>query len=141
MVLVDTTIWSLALRRRRKDLSAEQQRLVREWASLVEAGRVVLVGPIRQEILSGIRRESDFAVVQRRLNAFGYLEILPGDYDRAAVFFNTCRAKGLTGTPTDLLLCAVAERVGVPVFTTDADFVRYAKLLPIRLHTPRARKA
>lgn len=133
-VLVDTTIWSLALRRRTRDLNHRERLLVQEWASLVEAGQVLLIGPIRQEILSGIRRESEFLAVRTRLSAFGCIEILPEDYDQAAAFFNACRGKGFAGTAIDLLICAVAARADAPIFTTDEDFVRYAELLPIRLH-------
>ena len=140
-VLVDTSIWSLAIRRRRDDLSAEEKRLVREWTSLVKRSQAALVGPIRQEILSGIRRESDFTTIRQQLSSFAYLPILPQDYDQAAAFFNTCRAKGLTGAPIDLLICAVAARLNVAIFTTDTDFKLYAKHLPIRLHKPRRRKA
>jgi predicted nucleic acid-binding protein len=138
-VLVDTTIWSLALRRRGNDLNPEEQHLLQEWGSLVASGQVALVGPIRQEILSGIRRESDFVAMQRQLSAFGYLEVVAGDYDRAAVFFNVCRSNGVSGTPIDLLICAVAERLDLPIFTTDADFALFAKYLPIRLHVRRKR--
>ncbi len=135
-VLVDTTIWSLALRRRSHDLNRRERLLVQEWASLVESGQVLLIGPIRQEILSGIRRESDFLAVRKRLSAFGCIEILPEDYDQAAAFFNICRDRGLAGTPIDLLICAVASRADVPIFTTDEDFSRYVDILPIRLHKP-----
>ena len=140
-VLVDTSIWSLAIRRRRGDLNAREKSFVREWIRLVESGQAALIGPIRQEILSGIRHESDFAVVRHRLSAFAYLPVLPQDYDQAAAFFNACRAKGVTGTPIDLLICAVADRRKVAIFTADTDFELYAKHLPIRLHKPRKRKS
>jgi predicted nucleic acid-binding protein len=133
-VLVDTTIWSLAIRRRHGDLNAREKDIVEEWVALVEDGQAALVGPIRQEILSGIRRPSDFDTIRRQLSAFVYLPLLPRDYDQAAAFFNTCRTKGLTGTAIDLLICAVASRVDVSIFTTDADFDLYAKHLGIRLH-------
>ena len=138
-VLVDTSIWSLVLRRRQRDLNAYECRLVEEWVSLVKTGCAMLIGPIRQEVLSGIRYPEDFAALRRRLSAFGYLEIVPGDYDRAASFFNACRAKGVVGTPIDLLICAVAARSDVAIFSTDSDFQRYARHLPIRLHEVNAR--
>ena len=133
-VLVDTTIWSLALRRRPGDLSAVERRLVSAWKSLVRANEAALVGPVRQEVLSGVREESQFRGLQERLAAFPYVEIAPGDYDRAASFFNACRANGIVGTPIDLLLCAVASRLGMPVLTTDQDFLSYSKHVPVRLH-------
>lgn len=134
MVLVDTTIWSLALRRRRRDLSHRERSLFAEWTALVEEGRAALIGPIRQEILSGIRRESDYDLIRQRLDAFPHLTIVPEDYDRAARCFSTCRSQGIAGTPIDMLICAVAIRVGVPVYTTDADFSRYARILAVELH-------
>ena len=40
-------------------------------------------------------------------------------------------------TGTDLLICAVAVRHGLKIFTTDTDFAAYARHLPIKLHLPR----
>ena len=87
MVLVDSTIWSLALRRRSHQLSVPEQELVAEWIELVSSGRAVLTGPIRQEILSGIRTEEAFEALRGKLSSFRYLEVLPGDYDQATRFF------------------------------------------------------
>lgn len=133
-VLVDTTIWSLALRRRRPRLDTRERSLVEEWASLVGTGSAALIGPIRQKILSGIRRPETFRALRESLSDFRYLEILPIDYDQAASFYNDCRAHGVVGSAVDMLICASAHRHRVAIFTTDADFVRYAKLIPIRLH-------
>lgn len=134
-VLIDTTIWSLALRRRREKLSGEEQDLVVEWEDLAGSGRAVLMGPIRQEVLSGIREEKVFEALQIRLSKFRSLEVLPGDYDQAARFFNLCRSKGIAGTPIDMLICAAAFRHDLPIFTTDPDFPQYARHVSIRLHS------
>jgi len=134
-VLVDTTVWSLALRRRREKLSSLEQDLVMEWEDLAGSGRAVLMGPIRQEVLSGIREEKAFAALQVRLSKFRSLEVLPGDYDQAARFFNACRSRGISGTSIDMLICATAFRYKVPIFTTDPDFPQYARHVPIRLHS------
>ena len=138
MVLVDTTIWSAALRRRPRDLRPGDKVLVEAWTELVTDGTAALIGPIRQEILSGIRRHKVFEEIRRRLADFPHLPIEQEDYDQAARFFNQCRARGLVvvGSEIDMLICAVASRFEVPIFTTDADFGRYAKHLSIRLHEP-----
>ena len=86
IVLVDTTIWSLALRRRRGILSERERRLVEEWARLVRSGEAVLIGPIRQEILSGIRTEKSFAAIQESLTA-----ALPPVSARCAACRGRCR--------------------------------------------------
>lgn len=128
-VLVDTSVWSLALRRR-----APAHRAVDELRRLVSQGRAAIVGPVRQELLSGIR---DVAVSERlrdHLRAFPDERILSADYERAADWFNLCRAKGIQGSNTDFLLCAVAERIDFPILTTDADFQTFSRVLPLRLH-------
>lgn len=140
MILVDTSIWSLALRRRAAALSAEEERLVGEWARLVAEGMAGLIGPIRQEILSGIRRLEAFQALRRMLLDFPHLNIAAEDYDRAAEFFNVCRARGVTGGPIDMLISSVAYRHGIPVFAVDTDYMMYARHLPLRLHLPRPRR-
>lgn len=132
-VLVDTTVWSLALRRRRGQLNPHEQYIVDQWADLIRNGQAALVGPIRQEILSGIRQETDCETLRDRLAAFDDLPVLTADYEHAARLFNRCRNRGVTGTPTDLLICAVAQRMGLAIFTIDRDFERYSTHLPILL--------
>jgi predicted nucleic acid-binding protein len=52
---------------------------------------------------------------------------------RAAEFSNQCRHKGIQGSTIDFLICAVAAVEELQILTTDSDFLRYAKHLPIRL--------
>ena len=132
-VLVDTSVWSLALRRRAPSEAAP----VAELRRLIEEGRVAMVGPIRQELLSGIRDAAGFERLRDHLRAFPDEPLDEQDYEQAARHFNACRAAGLQGSNTDFLLCAVAERRGLPILTTDADFERFARLVPIRLQQPR----
>jgi predicted nucleic acid-binding protein len=133
-VIVDTSVWSLALRRRRATPTPEAL----ELAELVREGRAVVVGPVRQELLSGIADVRQFETVREALRAFPDLSLLAEDYETAATFFNQCRAKGIQGSNTDFLIVAIAARHKLGVLTTDADFVRFAKLLPFALHGPRA---
>lgn len=129
-VLVDTSVWSLALRRGRQSASAP----VVELRHLIADGRVRIIGPIRQEILSGIRDESQFREIEVRLAAFPDLPITTEDHVTAARFFNLCRTKGIQSSNTDVLICAVAIHHKLAIFTTDKDFTLYAAHLPIVLH-------
>jgi predicted nucleic acid-binding protein len=129
-VLVDTSVWSLALRRARPSRTP----VVDELRSLVEEGRVAIIGPIRQELLSGIRDAAAFERLRDHLRHFEDEGLETTDYERAAEHFTACRAAGVQGSNTDFLICAVAERRSLPVFTTDRDFTRFASLLPISLH-------
>ena len=49
-VIVDTSVWSLALRRQQKNNS-----IADKLRDFIGDGRVVLLGAVRQEILSGIK--------------------------------------------------------------------------------------
>lgn len=133
-VIVDTSVWSLALRRRREVASSE----VRELEELVLEGRAVLLGAVRQELLSGIPVPRQYEVLREHLRAFPDVPLEADDHEKAAAFFNRCRAKGVQGSNTDFLICAAAARRQLPILTTDTDFSHYARHLPIRLHMGRA---
>lgn len=132
-VLVDTSVWSLALRRAKPAPSP----IARELAELVREGRVVMIGPIRQELLSGLREHRQFQLLRDHLRAFLDVDAEPEDFEEAALFFNRCRAQGIQGSNTDFLMCAMASRRGLAIFTTDGDFREYARVLSLRFHQPR----
>ncbi len=134
-VLVDTTIWSLALRRRNP--KQPESVLIDELSELIQELRAVLIGPVRQEVLSGIPDTKDFDVVSKHLDAFDNLAIVSEDYVEAARMFNACRKKGVQGSHIDFLICAVSKRHSTPVFTTDKDFTNYARHLDLQLYKPR----
>jgi len=129
-VLVDTSVWSLALRR----AVAGDRPEVQELRGLADEGRVLMIGPIRQELLSGVRTTDSFERLRTHLRAFPDEPLGAADFERAAEHFNACRARGVQGSNTDFLICAVAERRNVPVLTTDRDFIRFADILPISIH-------
>lgn len=132
-VLVDTSVWSLALRRAKRVDEAG----AKELAELIGEGRVVMIGPIRQELLSGIKARSQFELLRDHLRAFSDLTLESADYERAAEAFNRCRERGIQGSNTDFLICAVALRRELAVYTTDNDFIQYAKVLRLKLHGAR----
>ncbi len=132
-VLVDTCVWSLALRRPPQEETATRA----ELSELVVEGRATLLGQIRQEILSGVRTAAQFELLRRHLREFPDEPLEADDHEEAARFCNRCRSRGVQGSHADFLICAAASRRRMPIFTTDADFRRYARLLPISLHTPR----
>ena len=133
-VLVDTSVWSLALRRRKVD---EESEIVRELRELIVEGSAVMIGPIRQELLSGIRSREQFDWLRKHLRAFPDLLLEMIDFERAAEQFTACRENGIQGSNTDFLICAVSERLELSIFTTDDDFTHFSEHLPIRLHRAR----
>ena len=132
-VIVDTSLWSLALRRGKQSAFPS----VQELRNLIQDHRVQMIGPIRQEILSGIRSESQFKKLQKHLESFPDLPTLTEDYVTAARFFNHCRSKGVQGSNTDFLICSVAFRNKFSIYTTDKDFKLFSKHLSILLHQPK----
>jgi hypothetical protein len=115
----------------------KEQILIDELSELVEELRAALIGPVRQEILSGIPDPAKFELVRQHLDAFDDLPIVEADYEEAARIFNACRKKGVQGSHIDFLICAVAIRHSAAVFTTDKDFTDYSKHLDLELHKPR----
>ena len=134
-ILVDTSIWSQVLRRKvpppdNLDLQEELTELIREL-------RVSIIGPIRQEILSGIKTESQIKELKSFLAAFPDLQLETSDYENAAVFFNICRRNGVQGSNTDFLICSVAYRRNLEIFTSDSDFRIFEKHIPIKIYLPK----
>lgn len=127
-VLVDTCVWSQVLRRKSPD-----QGLTAILEDLISDARVAIIGPIRQELLSGVADPAHFRKLRQALSAFEDIPLTTEHFVKAAEFSNRCRKKGLQGSTTDLLICAVAATEHLQILTTDADFLRYAKHLPIQL--------
>ncbi len=129
-VIVDTSVWSLALRRRTPpDFSPA----IAILQNLITDDQVAMLGAIRQEILSGIRNLEQFTRLRDYLRAFPDLELITEDYELAAEFFNTCRSNGIQGSNTDFLICAVAYRRSYSILTTDNDFYTFRTHIPIIL--------
>ncbi len=135
MVLVDTPVWSLALRRRPEQLSDDETQSTQVLSELIREGRVQVLGPIRQELLSGIREEAQFRKLRGYLRAFPEHPLEGEDYEEAAQMSNRCRTRGIAGSAVDFLLCAAAHRRNWAILTTDHDFQNYARVVPLRLHS------
>jgi predicted nucleic acid-binding protein len=136
-ILVDTSVWSLVLRRKSEDLNLSETSIAAELTQLIRESRTRLIGPIRQEILSGIKTTQQFERLRNHLRTFPDEPVNTFDYESAAEANNACRAKGLSVSIVDALICAIAINRSFSIFTTDPDFLRFASVLPIRLHAPR----
>jgi hypothetical protein len=133
-VIVDTSIWSLALRRDR----VEENIYVEELEELIKELRAQLIGPVRQELLNGIKSEKQFRLLRKSLSAFQDLRVETEDYELASEYFNTARKNGIQGSNTDFLICAISTRYKMPIFTIDKDFTNFLAILPIELHQTRS---
>lgn len=128
-VIVDTSVWSLALRRQQQ----QNNSIANKLRDLISDGRVILLGAVRQEILSGIKRQEQFDKLKNNLRAFPDLLLNIEDYELAAEYYNICRRNGIQGANTDFLICATANRRNYEILTTDKDFINFSQYLSIVL--------
>jgi predicted nucleic acid-binding protein len=131
-VLVDTSVLSLAFRR--KFTSPEDELIVSELGRLIQDLQMVIIGPIRQEILSGIRDSNQFFHLRQNLRSFEDGLLSTHHFELAADYSNKLRAKGIQSSEVDALICAYATAENIPIFTTDQDFTLYSRVIPIQLH-------
>ena len=94
-----------------------------------------MIGPILQEVLTGIRHQEQINGLSEKLSAFDLLPIAETDYINAASQANICRSKGVQGSHTDFLIAAMAIKYQIPVLTTDKDFIHYRKHIPVVLYS------
>ena len=60
-VLIDASVWSQALRRQSSEsLSTAQERVVNVLKELIHDSRIAMLGPVRQELLSGVKTQKQF---------------------------------------------------------------------------------
>ncbi|MDR1286647.1 MAG: PIN domain-containing protein [Treponema sp.] len=130
-IVIDTPIWSKAFRR--KKIKHEDKHIVDSLKYLIDEFMEILIGPIRQELLSGISDENIFNDLKEKMKGFNDFPIGTIDYELAAEYSNICRRNGIQGSNTDFLICAVAVKNNFEIFTTDDDFSQYKKYLPIKL--------
>src|SRR5271157_401301 len=131
-LLVDTSVWSLALRRRRRaTLSPEEKRLVAVLTEAIRDGQVVMIGPIRQELLSGIKEQAQSEKLRTALAAFRDEPINTPDCEDAARLYNVCRSQGVQCGPVDILICAVAARRKWSVLANDTLLNRCLRIVAV----------
>jgi predicted nucleic acid-binding protein len=130
-VLVDTSVWSLALRK--KERTEEEQSIIKQLSKIISNLDLVIIGPIRQEILSGISDLRKFEDLKEKLSMFDDFEIRRSDYEHAAECFNKCRENGIQRSYIDFLICSVAINNDMTILTLDKDFSLFKKYMKIKL--------
>jgi len=129
-VIVDTCIWSFAFRSK----TPKEKGVADKLAHLIDENRAKLIGPIRQEILSGYSEFKRYEKLRDKLKYFPNETVLNTDYEAAAEYSNFCRRKGIQGSHIDFLICAVSTRLKMKIYTTDKDFTNYLEFLPIAIY-------
>ena len=130
-VLVDTCIWSLALRGK----SPRDINVSNELTLLIQTEKAKIIGPIRQEVLSGYSNFNQYSKLKDKLSYFPNEAVIDKDYEVAAEFSNLCRKQGVQGSHIDFLICAIAYRLKLGIYTYDKDFEFYAQHIPVILYS------
>jgi len=132
MIACDTSALSQFLRRS----PVTQNDVALKVEKLIESNELALFGIVRQELLSGIKLPAHFERIDLTTQALPLFFADDEDHTTAARFFNTCRSKGIQGSPIDFLICAMAVKRKFPIYTTDPDFELYEPIIPIELYRP-----
>ena len=103
------------------------------WGACSQKAKPWSLAAVQQEVLSGVRTPEQFTTLRDFLRGLEDQATTSQDYETAAQFHNVCRRAGVQGSTTDFLLCAVANRLDVPILSSDRDFLRFAEQLPIVL--------
>jgi predicted nucleic acid-binding protein len=129
-LIVDTCVWSLSLRRQDKTkINTDEQQIVAQLREAIQENRAVIIGAIRQEILSGIRNQAQFSKTEELLDPFRDEDVAAEDYVETARLFNLCQDHGVQCGPTDILICAVAARRQYGILTYDQGLRRCIEVL------------
>jgi predicted nucleic acid-binding protein len=132
-LLVDTSVWSLALRR---DGDVDAPAVSGLRAALAGAESVVTTGLVLQELLQGFNGPSARRQIIERFAALPLVVPEREDHVGAAEIRNACRRAGVQLGTIDALLVQLCVRHELRLMTTDQDFVFAARLCPLRLWTP-----
>jgi len=129
-ILIDTSIWSLALRRQSGVVNSESVML----RTLIEQGEDIrLLGIILQEVLQGIKNPKDYHVLKDYLDAFPLIELTREDYIKAAELKNRLIKKGKQISTIDALIASASISYSCYLFTTDKDFEHIAQHSSLKL--------
>lgn len=131
MILLDTSLLSLAFRRRP---SSHEPPAVTSFRRLVEADAPVAIpGIVLQELLSGVRTDTEVARLHTLLDGFSVILADRRDHVAAAGIANACRRHGVSVSTVDCLIAAQTTGRDAALFTLDADFERMRPHCDLRL--------
>ncbi|MEO7243940.1 MAG: PIN domain-containing protein [Rubrivivax sp.] len=133
-MLVDTSVWSLALRRDVEQTAPEVQALRH---ALLGTDQVFTTGLVLQELLQGFAGPKARVQLVERLSALAFLQPDREDHIEAAEVRNSCRRRGVQVGTIDALLIQLARRHDLILLTTDQDFHAASKHVEFRLWTAR----
>lgn len=132
MILVDTSVLSLAFRRREK--ANPEPPYVIVLRNLIERDiPIAIPGVVLQELLSGIRTEAESQRLQALMEGFPLVLASREHHIEAAQIANQCRFAGIAVSTVDCLIAAMTIKTGSHLLTADEDFERIASCCLLKL--------
>ena len=132
--LVDTTVWSLALRRD-VVVEAPEVRMLKE--ALTEGSQIVTTGLVLQELLQGFTGPKAKADIVDRFAAIPLIAPDRADHIAAAELRNTCRRAGVQVGTVDAILAQLCIRHKLSLLSTDNDFRNMARYIELKVWSAR----
>lgn len=132
-LFVDTSVWSLALRRDGPALVPEIDALA---AALRNGETLVTSGLVLQELLQGFSGPRARAAIIERFAALPLVTPQRHDHIEAAELRNLCRRAGIQVGTIDALLAQLCIHHGLEMLTTDRDYTHIARHCSLRLWAP-----
>jgi predicted nucleic acid-binding protein len=130
-VLVDTSVWSLALRRDRPDDGNPSLDFLAY--ALQREGSILTTGLVLQELLQGFSGPKARTQILDRFTPLPLIVTQREDHTAAADLRNECRRGGLQIGTIDALLAQLCIRHDLVMLSTDRDFEHLARIAPLRL--------
>lgn len=129
-LFVDTSAWSLALRR---DAPPEQPEVI-ALARALEAGEPIYsTGLVLQELLQGFTGPKAPEAILERFSALPLVTPERQDHIKAAELRNACRRSGIQIGTVDALIAQICIRHSFTLLTCDKDFHAVAKQFSLRV--------
>jgi predicted nucleic acid-binding protein len=134
VIVLDTSILSLAFRRRRRETDEEPLPLAALRKLIADDAPLAVPGIVLQELLSGVRSGEQFRKLQSAMAGFPLLLAGETHHVRAAQISNACRYHGVACSTIDALIAAQAIESNGRLFTTHADFRWIVAHSDLKLH-------
>jgi len=128
-MLVDTSVWSLAMRRDAPSSEPEVAVLIR---AIDSGGEIYSTGIILQELLQGFSKPKAHDLIIERFASIPMLVPDTSDYISAANLQNRCRRKGVQASTIDALIAQLSLRFNLSLLTTDNDFKHMSKVVKLK---------
>lgn len=133
-LIVDTSVWSLFLRR--KNVDEDNPHVLQLRQHIENQDCIHLVGIVLQELLDGLKSPKHFDLLLGYFDSFPLIDLIRDDFIEAARLKIKCRSKGIQAGSIDFLIAATAINRNYPLLTTDKDFRYIAKHCKIMLIEP-----